>query len=111
MTPSLYQTACCSVLLVLPLAAASLTPFPLDWNAGVGRRSTTSQHAQEELASLLDSSSTVLGPASPEWANVTERWDTYASPTIQLVVTPGVESDVSTIVRKFCFTDPEVYHV
>lgn len=103
---SLHQAALCALALTLPLAAAtgSFVPYHLT-RVGVTRSQMTTLQAQQELGAQLSRNATIIGPSSPGWANATERWDTYASPIIQFVVEPGVESDVSKIVsevRKQC---------
>ncbi|KAB8235183.1 FAD-binding oxidoreductase [Aspergillus alliaceus] len=59
----------------------------------------TAVQAQRELGPLLSSTTSIFGPVDSRWFNVTERYQCYAPPQIQLVVQPGRESDISTIVQ------------
>lgn len=60
----------------------------------------TTAQAQRELGSLVSSTTAIFGPADPRWPNATERYQDYAPPRIQLVVQPGRESDVPTVVSQ-----------
>lgn len=53
---------------------------------------------RHELESLLSNTSSIFGRSDPRWENATERYQDYAPPQVQLVVQPGVESDIPKIV-------------
>ncbi|GAP88221.1 putative FAD binding domain-containing protein [Rosellinia necatrix] len=65
------------------------------------RRNLTAATVQNELGPLLSSGALIFGPENAAWQDATERWNTLARPTIQVVVQPALESDVSKIV-KYC---------
>jgi hypothetical protein len=95
---SLHGLAVWSAALLFPLAAYTRhIPTPLEYSHFTRRQFNISQ-AQHELGSQLSSVATIFGPTDADWANATERYDTYAPPKIQLVVIPGTESDVPIIV-------------
>jgi len=53
---------------------------------------------QRELSLLLSHNSTIIGPSDADWANETERYNDVVQPHVQLVVQPGLESDIPKIV-------------
>jgi hypothetical protein len=57
---------------------------------------------QRDLGTQLSSSTTIFGPSNPAYSNATHRWDTFAAPTVLVVVEIGVESDVAKVVS-LCF--------
>lgn len=93
----LSRLAVCGLTLLQPLAAACGTRFP-DTQRVFTSRDWTLVQVQLELGPLLSNTSRILGPTDYRWPNVTERYQNYAPPHIQLVVKPGVESDISIIV-------------
>lgn len=96
---SIFTIAAWSGALLLPLVAESrYIRTPLDYGH-ITRRQFNISQAQYELGSQLSSIATIFGPEDPDWANATERYSTYAPPTIQLVVIPGEECDVPIIVN------------
>ena len=91
----------------LSLLSASLLPSalagPVHVRTALEYRTFTQRQlnltqAERELGSQLSSHASIYGPSDVEWYNITERWDTYAAPVIQLVVVPGTEADVPVIV-------------
>ena len=56
---------------------------------------------QRELNNILSPKSVIFGVDDARYVNATEPWNTVATPHIQLVIQPGEEADVSTIVRLF----------
>ncbi|ORY71425.1 uncharacterized protein BCR38DRAFT_479917 [Pseudomassariella vexata] len=85
--------------LLFPLAASGLHISTTLEYSHFTRRLVNITQAQHELGSHLSSAATIFGPTDPDWANATERYTTYAPPKIQLVVVPGIESDIPTIVK------------
>ncbi|KAL6231792.1 hypothetical protein BDW75DRAFT_233317 [Aspergillus navahoensis] len=53
---------------------------------------------QRELGDILSPESVIFGADDARYENATEPWNTVATPHIQLVIQPGEEGDVSTIV-------------
>ncbi|KAL4763198.1 FAD-binding oxidoreductase [Aspergillus foveolatus] len=51
-----------------------------------------------ELNDILSPGSVIFGVDDARYVNATEPWNTVATPHIQLVIQPGEEADVSTIV-------------
>ncbi|KAK2038886.1 FAD-binding domain-containing protein [Colletotrichum somersetense] len=56
---------------------------------------------QAELGKLVSKETAIFGPDDDRYDNATSRWNTFAVPQIKVVISPGQESDVSTIV-KYC---------
>ena len=95
---SLLRIAIYSATFLFPLGSSSLhVPTALEYGHFT-RHHVNQTQAQNELGAHLSSAATIFGPTDPEWANATERYDTYAPPKIQLVVIPGTESDIPEIV-------------
>ncbi|KAH8653816.1 hypothetical protein BX600DRAFT_553459 [Xylariales sp. PMI_506] len=78
-----------SAILCQPLAASILDV----------RSTITPAQVQRELGPLLATNATIYTPNSPEWSNETERYNTIVQPHFQLVVRPGLESDIPKIVN------------
>jgi hypothetical protein len=98
---SIIRLSVWGATLLFPLAGHTMhipTPLELNHPAHFTRRQLNPDYAQQELGPQLSSSTTIFGPTDDAWANATERYSTYAPPKIQLVVIPGEESDISTIV-------------
>lgn len=54
---------------------------------------------QLELGSLVSKTTAIFGPGDSRFQSATSRWSIYGAPKIALVVEPGSEHDVSTVVR------------
>ncbi|KAK1975703.1 hypothetical protein LZ30DRAFT_605026 [Colletotrichum cereale] len=63
------------------------------------RQQLNTNHVRAELGGRLSKESAVFGPDDPRYSNATSRWNSYAMPQVQVVVSPGQESDISTIVN------------
>ncbi|KAI9154971.1 FAD-linked oxidoreductase virI [Paramyrothecium foliicola] len=86
----------------VPITALPHEPVPSYFQSSTfTRRDISVTVVQRELGKVLSKKATIFGPTSPDWAEATERWNTYAMPDIEIVVRPGLESDVSKIV-KYC---------
>ena len=96
--PPLCRLAVYGLALLQPLTAAYDICFP-DTQLVYTPRGLTPLQAQLELGPLLSNTSSIFGPTDPRWANATTRYQNYARPYLQLVVQPGLESDIPTIVR------------
>jgi hypothetical protein len=90
---------CIAIYLIL-VATRSIIPSHFH-TASVTPRVLSSAQVQSELGSRLSSTTTIIGPNHPDFANATSRWSDFGEPTVQVVVEPTNESDVSTIVRAF----------
>lgn len=66
---------------------------------GITRRDLTSAQVQRELGGLVSNTTLIFGPTDPRFDAVTSRWTDFSKPHIQVVIEPGRESDVPTIVR------------
>src|SRR5688500_7601529 len=78
-----------------PLAAGHTQP------RGSTFRHISSVNIQRDLGAQLSTSSTIFGPSDPAYSNATHRWDTFAAPTVPVIVEVGAESDVAKVVRLF----------
>ena len=94
----LSRLAVCGLILLQPLAAADDVRLPCDQQFFTTGGSMPIR-AQRELGPLLSNDSSILGPNDSRWQNATERYQNYAPPHILLVVQPGLESDIPTIVH------------
>lgn len=94
------------------LLAATCGPFLVqavasrftDTYSQLSQRETTpaslpSQSIAETLGSILSKYTEIFLPTDDNWASETERYQNYDRPRIQLAVRPGLESDISKIVR------------
>ena len=52
----------------------------------------------KQLGPQLSKSATIFTQNDPRFANATARWSAYKEPQISIVIEPGTEADVSTIV-------------
>ncbi|KAK3934355.1 hypothetical protein QBC46DRAFT_368250 [Diplogelasinospora grovesii] len=87
------------VLALLPaLVAGVITPRYFQ-RAPFTRRDLNVTSVETELGALLSPNATILGPGDPSFANTTVRYSTYAVPDIEVVVVPGIESDVAVTVQ------------
>lgn len=94
--------ACCAAIFSSLTVSAAHIRTALEYGQFTRHQLNVSQ-AQQELGSQLSPASVIFGPTDPDWKNATERYSTYAPPKIQLVVIPGLESDIPTIVS-YLFT-------
>lgn len=61
-------------------------------------RKLQSAKVQRELGSRISNTTVIFGSDDGRFSEATARWSVFAPPHIQLVIEPGQESDVSTIV-------------
>ncbi|KAE8150125.1 FAD binding domain-containing protein [Aspergillus avenaceus] len=88
--------------LVLFQALGSAEPLPAYFRRDpITRRDLSVSKVSVELAALVSNTTTIVGPSDHRWDDAIERYSSFAVPHIELVVQPGLESDVSTIV-KYC---------
>ena len=64
----------------------------------ITRRQLSPQQVQQELGSQVSNTTAIFGPADSRYNESTTRWNIFAVPKVQIVVEPGVESDIPTIV-------------
>lgn len=57
-----------------------------------------STEVQRELGYQVSNTTAIFGPNDGRFDAATARWNIFATPQIQVVIEPGQESDVSTIV-------------
>jgi hypothetical protein len=67
-------------------------------SAPITRRNLSSTQVQQELGSQVSNTTVIFGPGDSRYAAATARWNDFAVPQIQVVIEPGEESDVPTIV-------------
>lgn len=53
---------------------------------------------QRELGARLSNTTAIFGPDDSQYKEALSRWNSFVTPKVQLVIEPGQESDVSTIV-------------
>lgn len=98
MNMKIFTTLVLGAIIYLILVAGSSIPSYLH-TVPVTTQGLSSVQVQRELGSLLSRTTTIIGPQTPDFVDATARWSNYAEPKVQLVIAPGEESDVSTIVR------------
>ena len=99
-------------LLLAPLLAVitSAIPFPFDDpKKGFTPLNIRSADVAAQLGSRLSENATIYFQNDPRFANATARWSVYGAPNIAVVVEPGIETDVATIVRPL-FKNPFLSH-
>lgn len=99
--PSL--TTCAVAVLHALSAAALICPDGLCTEL-MTRATITAAQVSKELGPQLSTSAQIFGPSDPRWANATERFQTYKPPNITVVVEPGHEDDIPTIVCRYVVT-------
>lgn len=62
------------------------------------RRDLSTTQAQQELGRQVSNTTAIFGPEDSRFDNATLRWNPVVVPQIQVVVEPGQESDIPTIV-------------
>ncbi|KAI6349208.1 FAD-linked oxidoreductase oxr2 [Pyricularia grisea] len=96
---TLLASAGLATLASLPLTMAGvITPSYFDKHP-LSRRQISDAQVQRELGPQLSRNATIIGPGGPGWDDAIERFDNESRPTIRLVVVPGVESDIATVVK------------
>lgn len=90
----------CAAIYLILVAAGSTIPSSFR-TVPVTSRVLSSAQVQRELGGRLSSTTTIIGPNNPDFANATSRWSDFGEPTVQVIIEPGDESDVSTIVCAF----------
>ena len=68
------------------------------------RRNLTSTQVQRELGGQVSNATLIFGPDDSRFNNVTSRWTDFSKPHIQVVIEPGIETDVAKIVRPIITT-------
>lgn len=87
----------CSLAICRTLGAA--TPVPRYFQkAPVTRRDLSTVQVQQELGRQVSNTTTIFGPEDSRYDNATVRWNLIAVPKIRVVIEPGQESDIPTIV-------------
>lgn len=92
-----FVSLVCSLTIFRTLVAGASIPryfqtFPIT------RRQLNATQVQQELGSQISNTTAIFGPDDSRYNESTTRWNTFAVPQIQVVVEPGQESDISTIV-------------
>ena len=64
----------------------------------ISRRDLSGEQVRQELGRSVSNTTSIFGKDDPRYPNSTARWNVFASPDFEVVIEPGQESDVSTIV-------------
>lgn len=94
--------AICGLALLQALVAGINVPYYFQ-PAHFTRRDLSVTKVQRELGPLLSKTSAIFGPSDARYDNVTERWDAFLTPDVEIVAQAGQESDISVIVGAFPF--------
>ncbi|KAL9004071.1 MAG: hypothetical protein Q9188_003106, partial [Gyalolechia gomerana] len=92
-----FVSLACSLAIFWTLVAGASIPRYLQ-TFPTTRRQLNATQVQRELGSQISNTTIIFGPDDNRYNESTERWNIFAAPRIQLVIEPGQESDVSTIV-------------
>lgn len=84
--------------LALLLTLAHATPVPAT-EPGFTRRHLTATQVQQDLGSQMSIGTLIFGASDVQYANATERWQSWELPTIEVIVQVAQESDIGKIVR------------
>ncbi|CAJ2508335.1 Uu.00g133610.m01.CDS01 [Anthostomella pinea] len=90
--------SCCLVFLPY-LVLGTSSAACLNGVCNISRKDLPVEQIASELGPQLSSTSNIFGPDDARWTNATERFQALVRPDVQLVVQPGQESDVPTIVQ------------
>ncbi|KAH7635579.1 hypothetical protein B0T09DRAFT_362731 [Sordaria sp. MPI-SDFR-AT-0083] len=82
------------------LVAGATIPSYFEGSYSTPRKLSVAQ-VQRELGSRLTKTSIIFGPEDTRYKEATSRWNVFANPKFQIIVEPGQESDVASIV-KYC---------
>ena len=91
------SVACVSVLLQALALGASIPSN--SQVAPVTRRHLSSAQVAREISRKLSNTTTIYGPDDSRYAGSISRWDIFAVPRAEVIIEPGQESDIATIVR------------
>lgn len=86
------------------LAAGASIPRYFEKQA-ITRRDLTAKQIREELGLRVSNTTLIFGPEACRFEEATSRWTDSSKPDVQVVIEPGTESDVATIVRPQTATD------
>lgn len=92
-----FVTVGCALAIFNTLVAGATIPEYFR-NAPVTRRDLSSDKIQRELGGQLSNTTTIFGKDDARFHNATSRWNLYVAPDYEVVIEPGQESDISTIV-------------
>lgn len=105
MHPFISLTLLATIVLVT-LSRVNGAPYPFN----VARRNditplvtTRSTDLIRQLGPQLSANATIFTDDDPRFINATARWSEYSKPQISVVVDPGTEADVATIVKSHLF--------
>lgn len=94
----IFVSLACSIAIFHTFAAAASIPRHFERFPTTPRKLQIAK-VQRELGSRVSNTTVIFGPDDGRFSAATARWNDFAPPHIQLVIEPGRESDVSTIVR------------
>ncbi|KAG7123691.1 FAD-linked oxidoreductase OXR2 like protein [Verticillium longisporum] len=80
------------------LAAGVSVPRYFEKHA-ITRRDLTAKQIREELGLRVSNTTLIFGPEACRFEKATSRWTDSSKPDVQVVIEPGIESDVATIVQ------------
>jgi hypothetical protein len=66
--------------------------------APITRRHLSSAQVAKEISRKLSNTTTIYGPDDGRYPGSISRWDVFAVPRAEVIIEPGQESDVATIV-------------
>ena len=101
-----FVSLACSLAICQTLAAGATIPRYFQ-TAPITRRDLSTAQVQRELGRQVSNTTAIYGPEDSRFENATERWNIAAVPKIQVVIEPGQESDVATIVS----ANEQYYHL
>lgn len=86
--------------ILVALSRVNASPYPFNVaRKDVSPLATRSADFIRQLGPQLSTNATIFADDDPRFINATARWSAYSKPQISVVVDPGTESDVATIVN------------
>ena len=64
----------------------------------ITRRQLNATQVEQELGGQVSNTTAIFGPDDSRYNESTARWNLFAVPQIQVVVEPGLESDIPIVV-------------
>ena len=89
-----------TAVLVALSSRVNASPYPFNVARNdVSPFATRSADFIRQLGPQLSANATIYTDEDPRFINATARWSAYSNPQISVVVDPGTEADVATIVN------------
>lgn len=92
-----FISLACTLVIFQTLGAGTTIPRYFQ-TVSVTRRNLSTTQVQQELGRQVFNTTAIFEPSDSRYNDAIVRWNIVAVPQIQVVVEPGQESDIPTIV-------------